>query len=123
MPSSAPLLCELHAHTTFSDGSLTPAQVVDLYGTAGFDVLAITDHVRPHDPTAGRRAVHRSRYARYLEAVELDEERALRSYGMLVIPGLELTYEDQASTRPRPEPDAHARPSRARGVELPVRLG
>jgi 3',5'-nucleoside bisphosphate phosphatase len=39
------LLCELHAHTTWSDGALTVPELVDLYGRSGFDVLAITDHV------------------------------------------------------------------------------
>jgi histidinol phosphatase-like PHP family hydrolase len=43
----SPLLCELHAHTTWSDGALAPAELVDLYGRAGFDVLAITDHAQP----------------------------------------------------------------------------
>ena len=47
------LLCELHAHTTWSDGSQTIGQLVDTYGQAGFDVLCITDHaVRPDDPFA-----------------------------------------------------------------------
>ena len=46
-----PLLCELHCHTTWSDGDLTPDELVDLYGTAGFDVLCVTDHVvGPNDP-------------------------------------------------------------------------
>ncbi|MFL5979468.1 MAG: hypothetical protein ACJ76O_12700 [Gaiellaceae bacterium] len=27
------------------DGALSPSELVDLYGSAGFDVLAITDHV------------------------------------------------------------------------------
>jgi histidinol phosphatase-like PHP family hydrolase len=40
-----PLLAELHAHTTWSDGELVPAELIDLYGRAGFDVLAVTDHV------------------------------------------------------------------------------
>jgi predicted metal-dependent phosphoesterase TrpH len=39
-----PLLCELHAHTTWSDGLLSPRELCDLYGRAGFDVLAVTDH-------------------------------------------------------------------------------
>jgi hypothetical protein len=95
---ATPLLCELHAHTTFSDGALTPAELVDLYGTAGFDVLAITDHVRPTGPAARWRAVRRSRYARYLEAIEVEAERAERVYGMLVLPGLELTYEHDDPT-------------------------
>jgi hypothetical protein len=46
-----PLLCELHAHTTWSDGELSLAGVVDLYGSAGFDVRCVTDHVlRSDDP-------------------------------------------------------------------------
>ena len=39
-----PLLCELHAHTTWSDGDLTVRELCDLYGRHGFDVLAVTDH-------------------------------------------------------------------------------
>ena len=43
-----PLLCELHAHTTWSDGLLSVAELVDLYGRSGFDVLCVTDHALPH---------------------------------------------------------------------------
>ena len=35
---------QFHTHTTKSDGSYTPTQVVDRYKQAGFDVIAITDH-------------------------------------------------------------------------------
>ncbi len=35
---------DLHLHTRFSDGSLTPAKVVDLAHQAGVTALAITDH-------------------------------------------------------------------------------
>src|ERR671918_766857 len=46
-----PLLCELHAHTCWSDGTLTVSELVDLYGRNGFDVLCVTDHVvRRDDP-------------------------------------------------------------------------
>ncbi|MDQ2968393.1 MAG: hypothetical protein M3R37_08770, partial [Actinomycetota bacterium] len=38
------LRCALHAHTTRSDGELSPEELVHLYEAAGFDVLAITDH-------------------------------------------------------------------------------
>lgn len=34
----------LHTHTTFSDGSLTVREVVNLYAENGFAFLAITDH-------------------------------------------------------------------------------
>jgi predicted metal-dependent phosphoesterase TrpH len=48
---AAPLLSELHAHSTWSDGDLSVREPVDLYGRSGFDVLAITDHVvRTDDP-------------------------------------------------------------------------
>jgi 3',5'-nucleoside bisphosphate phosphatase len=40
---------DLHTHTTASDGSLTPAALVDAARAAGLRVLAITDH----DTTAG----------------------------------------------------------------------
>lgn len=38
------LRCALHAHTTRSDGELSPDELVSHYERAGFDVLAITDH-------------------------------------------------------------------------------
>jgi hypothetical protein len=38
------LRCALHAHTTNSDGELSPSLLVRHYERAGFDVLAITDH-------------------------------------------------------------------------------
>jgi histidinol phosphatase-like PHP family hydrolase len=39
-----PLLCELHAHTTWSDGALSLPELVDLYGQSGFEVLCVTDY-------------------------------------------------------------------------------
>jgi predicted metal-dependent phosphoesterase TrpH len=93
--STAPLLCELHAHTTFSDGELTPRELVDLYGTAGFDVLAITDHVcRATGPRGGARSVCAADHGRYLAVVDGEAEHARHVYGLLVIPGLELTCQD-----------------------------
>jgi 3',5'-nucleoside bisphosphate phosphatase len=35
---------DLHVHTTFSDGTYTPAEVVDLARRSGLPALAITDH-------------------------------------------------------------------------------
>jgi hypothetical protein len=47
MPGYEPfLLCDFHVHTQWSDGKLSVAEVVDLYGSTGkFDVIAITDHI------------------------------------------------------------------------------
>jgi 3',5'-nucleoside bisphosphate phosphatase len=84
------MLTELHAHTTWSDGELSPGQLVDLYGRAGFDVLAITDHV-VH--SAAQEHVRAQTYAAYLQELDAEAGRACRRYGMLVVPGLELTVE------------------------------
>jgi predicted metal-dependent phosphoesterase TrpH len=92
-----PLLCELHAHTTWSDGALSVREVCDLYGRHGFDVLAITDHTAPHDH------VQEASFRPYLAEVEAEAERARRLYDLLVLPGLELTHE-----APQPEAAAHA---------------
>jgi predicted metal-dependent phosphoesterase TrpH len=83
------LLCELHAHSTWSDGDLSVRELVDLYGRAGFDVLAVTDHAR-----GGAQAhldVRAGNFAAYLADVEAEAERAVSRYGLLVVPGLELT--------------------------------
>ena len=90
MPTkSPPLLCELHAHTTWSDGSLTVRELCDLYGRRGFDVLAVTDHA-PREP----RHVQAGNFTAYLEEIEAEAKRARELYDLLVLPGLELTYDD-----------------------------
>lgn len=33
-----------HTHTTESDGSLTPSQVIDEYYNANYKILSLTDH-------------------------------------------------------------------------------
>jgi predicted metal-dependent phosphoesterase TrpH len=96
------LLCELHAHTTWSDGHLTLPELVDLYGENEFDVLCVTDHaVRLEDPMPS--AVDAWTWPGYLAAVRAEAARALDEYGLLVIPGLELSDNDED-----PELSAHA---------------
>jgi len=99
------LLCELHAHTTWSDGELTLRELVDLYGGAGFDVLCVTDHVlRSADPwRVPESCVHEANFSSYLAAIDLEAERARALYGMLVVPGLELTHNHR-----EPDLSAHA---------------
>jgi 3',5'-nucleoside bisphosphate phosphatase len=87
-----PLLCELHAHTRWSDGALTLPDLVDLYGTNGFDVLAVTDHVLRDAPAWF--SVHAANHADYIAEIAAQAERARREYDLLVLPGLELTYDD-----------------------------
>jgi hypothetical protein len=94
-----PLLAELHAHTTWSDGELTVPELVDLVGIRGFDVLCVTDHVvRSDDPwldaEPGELGVGHDSYDRYLDEIAREADRAAALYDLLVIPGLELTYND-----------------------------
>ncbi len=94
-----PLLCELHAHTRWSDGALTVPELVDLYGRNGFDVLCVTDHVnRTNDPwlpdDAPARGITRANHADYLAELDAQAERAMREYDLLLLPGMELTYND-----------------------------
>src|SRR5262249_5240440 len=94
-----PLLCELHAHTTWSDGALALPQLVDLYGRAGFDVLVVTDHAnRPDDPLlppdAAPWGIIAANHAAYLAEVDAEAARAEAQYDLLLLPGLELSYND-----------------------------
>ena len=45
-------ICNLHAHSTVSDGSLTPSALVAAYRAAGYDAVAITDHEVLRDHSA-----------------------------------------------------------------------
>jgi hypothetical protein len=38
-----------HTHTTLSDGELDPHEVVDLYVSEGYEILALSDHDSHHD--------------------------------------------------------------------------
>jgi len=104
MPGYEPfLLCDFHVHTQWSDGKLSVAEVVDLYGSTGkFDVIAITDHILMKKDmlaragrlaTLGRRAfgVREEDFTAYLEDIETQGRRAWETYGMLVVPGAEVT--------------------------------
>jgi len=95
--SGRPLLCELHAHSTWSDGDLSIPELVDLYGTSGFDVLCVTDHVGRsggtwHDPRW--RITNAQAFSDYLAEIEQEAWRAEVEHGLLLVPGLELTYDD-----------------------------
>jgi processive 1,2-diacylglycerol beta-glucosyltransferase len=91
-----PLLCELHAHSCWSDGELEIRELADLYGRNGFDVLCVTDHVMrvPEGMAPPPRAVNADVHPRYLESLEAEARRARALYGLLLLPGLELTHED-----------------------------
>lgn len=91
------MLCDFHVHSTFSDGHLTIAQLVDFYGSRGFKAIAITDHLCEEGSFLGiaahwlERTLTRRTFPIYLETLKAEGERALKKYGMRVIPGFELT--------------------------------
>jgi predicted metal-dependent phosphoesterase TrpH len=112
MPGYEPfLLCDFHVHTQWSDGKLSVAEVVDLYGQTGkFDVLAITDHILMKKDllaragriaTLGRRAfgVREEDFDAYLEDIATQAARAWAQYGMLVVPGAEVTQNQLRSKK------------------------
>lgn len=91
------LLCDFHIHTKYSDGSVELRKTIDLYGQAGFDVIAITDHVVNGDNSIGRLA-HRFRlsvtaenFDEYISDIKYEAERAWNKYEMLVVPGVEIS--------------------------------
>lgn len=91
------LLCDFHIHTTFSDGSIDLPKTIDIFGQAGFDVIAVTDHVVNSDSTIGAFAnrfnisLTEKTFAAYMAALRQETDRAWKKYGMLVIPGVEIS--------------------------------
>lgn len=98
-----------HAHSTMSDGRLSPEEVFEIYRSAGYDFLALTDHWR-----VGEARDHR---------------------GMLVLPGVEYDYtfptqvlhlvclfrdagDARGITRRTPYPEVIERVNRAGGVPI-----
>lgn len=68
------MLCDLHTHSTASDGQYTPSELVGLAKGSGLEVLALTDH----DTMDGLE-----------EAIQAGKELGLR-----IVPGLELSAKE-----------------------------
>jgi 3',5'-nucleoside bisphosphate phosphatase len=71
-------MIDLHVHSTFSDGSFTPTELVTMAKKAGLTAMALTDH----DTTGG--------IAEFLREAEKDE--------LIRIPGVEISAEVQKGT-------------------------
>ncbi len=105
MNRSGPFLADFHIHSTFSDGKLHIPQLVDLYGRLGFGAIAITDHLCEDETTIGKVAGYightltPATYPLYLEILKSEAARAWDQYGMVVIPGFELTKNTVTNSR------------------------
>lgn len=71
------VLLEMHSHTYFSDGAMSPEQMVEWAIAYGFSAIAVTDH----NTIAGGLAA--KRYA---------ESNGYNESTIVVIPGVEYTY-------------------------------
>lgn len=88
---------DFHIHSNFSDGEMSIPEIVDFYGSRGFGAIAITDHLCEEKSFLGLsahfldRTLTRESFPRYLEALREEGVRAMDQYGMLLIPGVEVT--------------------------------
>ncbi len=90
------LLCDLHTHTTWSDGKLSVAGMVDFYGQRGFDCLCITDHLCDPKRLLGKLVnltglvIPPGEVEAYFEEIESEKKRAWAKYDLMLMTGLEF---------------------------------
>jgi predicted metal-dependent phosphoesterase TrpH len=90
------LLCDLHTHTTWSDGKLTVREMVDFYGQRGFDCLSITDHLCDPKRLLGKlvnltgMVIPPGEEEAYFEEIEREKKRAWSKYDLLLMTGVEF---------------------------------
>jgi len=97
------LLCDLHVHTTFSDGVLDLRSLIDFYGKRRFDVISVTDHLQDLETlkrsmSAGKtvHSLRRENFDEYLNALRNGARYSWETYRMLLIPGVELTNDTKS---------------------------
>lgn len=90
-------LTDFHIHSNFSDGRHPIPEIVDLYGSRGFGAIAITDHLCEEKTWMGKAAKYVGytltpiNFNLYQEILRSEAKRAWEEYGMVLIPGLEIT--------------------------------
>jgi histidinol phosphatase-like PHP family hydrolase len=99
------ILTDLHIHSNFSDGKHSIPEIVDFYGSRGFGAVAITDHLCEDSTFLGKAAAYLERtltpatFPLYMEILKSEAERAKDQYGMVVIPGFEITKNSLSNHR------------------------
>jgi signal transduction histidine kinase/predicted metal-dependent phosphoesterase TrpH len=88
------LLADMHIHSTFSDGSMPVEEIVKIYGEAGFDAIAITDHLFDTQSPRSLEIHEEGKSVKDIETYfkKIDEiaHWARETYDLLVISGLEI---------------------------------
>lgn len=88
------LMADLHIHSTFSDGTEPVEEIIKIYGEAGFDVIAITDHLfdtqSPRSLEIHEEGKSIKDVEAYFQKIEEVSQWAKQAFGLLVIPGLEI---------------------------------
>jgi processive 1,2-diacylglycerol beta-glucosyltransferase len=90
------LLCDLHTHTSWSDGKLTVPEMVDFYGQRGFDCLCITDHLCDPKRLLGKlvnltgMVIPPGEVESYFEEIEREKKRAWAKYDLMLMAGVEF---------------------------------
>ena len=99
------IMADLHVHSNFSDGKLSVAELVDFYGERGFGCIAITDHICEEKGLWGKAAgllrytLSAESFDFYLETLRAEAERAWEQYGLMLIPGYELSKNSWSNHR------------------------
>jgi predicted metal-dependent phosphoesterase TrpH len=97
------LLCDFHIHSNYSDGRLTVPEVIDFYGTRGFDCICITDHWTDPRRLIGKFSrltpltLSFDQIEECFEVIAREARRAWRRYGMIVFTGLEFNKDGPTS--------------------------
>ena len=99
------MICDFHVHSSFSDGKLSIAELIDFYGSRGFGAIAITDHICEDNSFFGFAAGYLKytltalNFSKYMQVLEEEAQRAWFQYQMIVIPGFELSKNSWSNHR------------------------
>ena len=103
--SGKTFMADLHTHSTFSDGTMSIPELVDFYGKKGFGAIAVTDHICESRTFLGKAAQYlkftltEATFPFYLEILRSEARRAWDRYGMVVIPGFEISKNSWSNHR------------------------
>ena len=94
---------DLHLHTTFSDGRLTPTQLIGLCADRGLRVVSITDHDSTEGIPEALEAAHSFPHLTVIPGIELSSDvpgsRGTRAWLLRGLPGYRVPASSSALSR------------------------